>query len=252
MSAAWSSSIELLGTWVALVVTLLLFSSLWRDNALSRLAEHLLVGTAAGYAGAVAVRQVLVPRLVVPLLTDPGRNWHLLVPVVLALLWLWPFLVGHRGRRAGAAERAGLARWAGALGLALLFGVGSGLVVGGAWQGTLWPQAWATAQWRPGLGGLLLLITTLSVPLYLHGRLARPGAGRAPRPGDRRPWQRLRTAWERLGQATLLIGLGVIFARAGVARLALLIDRLLFVIEAVEKTGLLGLARLLWTRLVGG
>lgn len=245
MSGPWSESLNLLGTWLALLLTLFIFSSLLRENWLSRLAEHLLVGAAAGYAGAVVVRQVLVPRLVTPLLADPLANWHLLIPAALALLWFLPFFAGG-GERTG--RRMESARLAGSLGLALLFGVGAGLVVGGAWQGTLWPQALAAARLTPTLNGLLVLIATLGVPLYLHGRLrARPSPA-GPPAGRVLDW--LFRCWGWIGQAALLLAFGVIFARAGTARLALLIDRLQFVIQSGQNTGLLDLARRIWERLV--
>uniref|UniRef100_A0A7C4KI20 2-oxoacid dehydrogenase acyltransferase catalytic domain-containing protein n=1 Tax=Anaerolinea thermolimosa TaxID=229919 RepID=A0A7C4KI20_9CHLR len=45
----------------------MVFSYLWKDNALFRVAIYLFVGVSAGYVGAVACRQVLLPRLILPL-----------------------------------------------------------------------------------------------------------------------------------------------------------------------------------------
>lgn len=230
-----------LGAWVALLLTLFIFSSLLRDNGLSRLAEHLLVGTAAGYAGVVAVRQVLLPRLIMPLLSDPLHRWPLLVPVALGLLWLLPML--RPGR---------VARAAGALGLALLFGVGAGLVVSGAWLGTLWPQALAAARPALSVDGMLLLALTAAVPLFFFVRTREGGQKRGDSPS---PWasagNRLLRLAGGVGYVTLLITFGVIFARAGVARIALLVDRLQFVMDSVQQVGVFDLAQRLWQFLVG-
>ena len=250
MSEWWTGPAELPGTWVALLLTLFIFSSLWRDNALSRLAEHLLIGTAAGYAGVVAVRQVLIPRLVTPLLIDPVGNGHLLVPAALAVLWLAPFF----GReRAAAGRLRPLSRWAGSLGLALLFGVGAGLIVGGAWLGTLWPQALAATRVGQGLRNLWLLVITTGVLRFFYDRFSGRSAREAtPRAGKFRTtagW--FLQIWSWIGQAALFIAFGVIFARAGTARLALLIDRLQFMILAAEETGLLGVAQAIWNGLAG-
>lgn len=230
-----------LGAWVALLLTLFIFSSLLRDNGLSRLAEHLLVGTAAGYAGVVAVRQVLLPRLIIPLLSDPLHRWSLLVPVVLGVLWLLPMFQPGRATRT-----------AGALGLALLFGVGAGLVASGAWLGTLWPQALAAARPALSVDGIILLALTGAVPLFFfvrsRERAQQPGSSSSPLAGIGVFMVRLVGS---VGYVTLLVTFGVIFARAGVARLALLIDRLQFVMDAVRQVGLFDLAQRLWQFLVG-
>ncbi len=38
-----------LGVWIAALLTLCVFSFLWRDNPLYKFAEHLFVGVSAGY-----------------------------------------------------------------------------------------------------------------------------------------------------------------------------------------------------------
>ena len=57
--------------WVAFVLTLMAFSYLLGDNPIFRLAEHLFVGTAAGYAVVVAYHNILRPKLFVPLIAEP-------------------------------------------------------------------------------------------------------------------------------------------------------------------------------------
>ncbi|MFQ5886612.1 MAG: hypothetical protein ACE5II_05205, partial [Anaerolineae bacterium] len=78
---------ELLGTWVAALLTLMVFSYLVSDNPLYRLAEHLFVGSALGYAIVVAIQDVLLPRLST-LARDPVTYWHLFIPLLLGLLLL--------------------------------------------------------------------------------------------------------------------------------------------------------------------
>jgi len=96
---------------------------------------------------------------------------------------------------------------------------------------------------------LLVLLATLGVPIFLHGRLFT----RRQRPPGRlnRMTGAVLSAWSWLGQATLLLGAGVIFARAATARLALLIDRWQFIMQAAEQTGLLKLAQAV-VKLLGG
>lgn len=234
-------STDVLGAWVSLLLTLFIFSSLLRDNGLSRLAEHLLVGTAAGYAAVVVVRQVLLPRLISPLASDPLHNWPLLVPVVLGLLWLLPLFRSGR-----------VARIAGALGLALLFGVGAGLVASGAWLGTLWPQAWAAAQPARSINGVILLALTITVPIFFFVRTRDRGNGQpASSSAAASAGARLLRLVGAVGYATLLVTFGVIFARAGVARISLLVDRLQFMMSATQQVGLLDLSQRIWQFLMG-
>ena len=56
-------TLDLIAGWVSLVLTLLVFSYLLGDNFLYRIAMHVLVGVAAGYAAIVAVESVLIPWL---------------------------------------------------------------------------------------------------------------------------------------------------------------------------------------------
>ena len=68
--------IDSLDTVVAVLLTLFVFSFLLGDNALYRLAEHLFVGVAIGYAVVIAFHSVLVPRLITPLAEGlETQNW---------------------------------------------------------------------------------------------------------------------------------------------------------------------------------
>lgn len=83
--------LDTVGTWLAVVLTLIVFSYLLGDNVLYRWAEHLFVGAALGYAGVVTFHHILVPRLLNPLLQaleagEGERIALLLVPLVLGLL----------------------------------------------------------------------------------------------------------------------------------------------------------------------
>jgi hypothetical protein len=65
---------DLICVWVGAILTLLVFSYLLGDSPLFRLAQAILVGVAIGYAGTVAIRAVLIPRLFTPLLSNPNAN----------------------------------------------------------------------------------------------------------------------------------------------------------------------------------
>ena len=57
---------ELVPMLVSFLLTLMVFSYILRDNPLFRLAVHLLIGVAAGYAGAVVWNGVILPQMIGP------------------------------------------------------------------------------------------------------------------------------------------------------------------------------------------
>lgn len=206
---------DVLGGWVAFVLTLMVFSYLLRDNPLFRLAEHLFVGVAVGYAVVVVWRTVLVPRLWAPLASDPVGNWPFLVPLALGLLLL------ARVRARGS--------WLANLPMGFLFGVGAALSIGGVLLGTLYPQLQASlvslnpashgGQWSGVVDAAVLAVGTLSTLFYFYFTAAREGHGVA---GS------LRRAWVAVGRWTLLVAFGALFAGAMISRLSLLIARVQF------------------------
>jgi hypothetical protein len=223
---------ELAGTLVAVVLTLCVFSYLLGDNALYRLAEHIFVGVAVGYAVVVAFHAVLAAKLLVPLskaLSEGNSSQILLlaIPLVLGLLLLIkPFKS---------------VSWLGSLSVAFLLGVGAALAIAGALLGTFLPQVDATADlmhyredYGPGLGlfsGLVALVGTTGVLLHFYfgagqeGRLAGLRAG-------------LVRLWGGLGRWFILIAFGAILATTFVSRLSLLVGRVQFLLDSVR--GLLG------------
>src|SRR5262249_43025630 len=66
----WRVSLHLsadLGTWIAALLTLCIFSFLYKDNPFYKLAEHLFVGVSAGYYIILNFWTVIVPNLIEPL-----------------------------------------------------------------------------------------------------------------------------------------------------------------------------------------
>ena len=219
--------LDMIEMWVAFVLTLMVFSFLLGDNPLYRLAEHLFVGTAAGYAVVVAYHSILRPRLFQPLVDDPVVHWYLFIPLLLGLL-----LLGKGRRNSG---------WLGNTTMGLLFGVGAALAIGGALLGSLAPQVAATwvsvnpdhypdQGWVGAMNALLVVIGTTGAFLYFYyGEPKGKGVGRV--------WAGFRRAWGRVGHWFILAALGAIFANTIVARFSLLIGRVRFLLDTL---GILG------------
>ncbi len=125
--------------WVAAILTLFIFSFLYRDNPLYRFAEHLFVGVSAGYYVVLNFWTVIVPNLWDPLVkslagqgVDAAR--HGMFAASLGDYRAWLALPGVLGVLlfARLLPRGGwIARWS----LALIIGVYAGLKTTGFAQG---------------------------------------------------------------------------------------------------------------------
>ncbi len=196
---------SLLGALVGFLMTLTVLSYVFfRDWALFRLVMDLFIGVVAGYAGAVAFRNVLWPLLFQPLIFD--RQLLLLVPLFLVLLLLTKAFEGK------------ISRW-GNLAVAYLVGVGAAVAVGGAVQGTILPQTLATMDAfnfrlmaARGIGlpeflttGTFMLVGTITTLAYFHfGAHARKN-----RPPRRLKWI---SALGAVGEWFIAVTFGALFA----------------------------------------
>jgi len=198
------------GMVAAALLTLMVYSCLvLDDNPLFRLAAHILVGVAVGYAVVVAVHNVLLPRLwAIP------SDLTLLVPFLFCLFLL------VRPARAVA--------WVSNYPIALMLGVGAALAIIGAVGGTLIPQVTGSVvSWRPAtadpltvVNNLIMLGGVIATLMSFHFTARRAG------PGSRL------LRWNRpVGRFFIAVALGALFAGLLVSRLSLLVGRIEFLIE---------------------
>ena len=194
---------------VAIVLTIMVLSRIVvGDNPLFRIAQYLFVGVSLGLAFVVAYHQVLTPA-VRAIATDQNSAVFYGVPLVLGLL-----LLPRISRRQEFS-------WLANIPLALVFGVGAALAVGGAIIGTLMPQILDTSN-RPLSGSpaqvagtiVLALGTVITLAAFYYT---------APREGPR---ARLLAPIAALGHWLLMIAFGVFFAGAVQSYLSALTERL--------------------------
>jgi hypothetical protein len=127
------------GLWVGAILTLAIFSFLYKDNPVYKLAEHVFVGVAAGWTVAYTYWSAFVPNLWTPLddlfhgKTEDEEvvwSWLLVVPATLGLLFFARFTQ----------KWAWLSRWS----IAFLVGTYAGVNLTGMFQTNLILQAKAT------------------------------------------------------------------------------------------------------------
>ena len=213
-------------TIIAAVLTLMVWSYVLGDNPAFRIAEHLLAGTAIGFAVVVAWFNVVGPVFFQDGRLQPTR-WSV-IPLVLCLLLM---------------AKVNPA-WAsvGNVAVAFLVGVGAALAVGGALFGTLWPQTLATANLALKTSGtsdaplpllsdslfwqnLAVLIGTIGTFFYFTFE-SRPRGALA---GFRDMFTRF---WSGVGHWVIIITLGALFANTAMSRFTLLIGRVQWLLDA--------------------
>lgn len=192
-------------TWVAALATIAVWSYLVGSRRIFVLMQHLLAGLATGYLVLLAIRDVLLPRLAVPLVEQAGER-VLLVP---ALLLVGLLVAASWLPRPVVAPVA-----------AIVVGGIAAFALGGAVVGTILPQIAAalptTGAAPPDVAGevISLAITSLVLLAFLHG---------APR-------GRLTTRGASIGRWLLVGGIGGWLGFLVVSRLSLLVDRVAFLL----------------------
>ncbi len=220
--------IETISTLIGVILTLLVFSYLLGDNALYRLAEHLFVGVAVGYAVVIAFHNVLAPKLFSPLVRAVEEaNWGQITLLLIALTFGLLLLL----------KPIKSLSWLGNLSVGLMLGVGAALAIGGALLGTLWPQIDATAtlsttadRYGPGWGllnGVVVLVGTIGALFYVYR-----GAGEGGRLAGVRNF--FIGVWGGVGRWFILIAFAAILAATFVTRLSLLVGRIQFLLDGMR------------------
>jgi hypothetical protein len=213
--------LDTIGILVSFTFTVLVLSYALGDNMLFRLAIHIFIGATAGYAAAVVLKDVLIPRL-----GAMDDTQFVIALFWIALLGLKLFNSFPRISRIGN------------LASALMVGVGAAVGVSGAIRGTLVPQISAAGDFfsvasyegnafRALIWGSFALVGTITSLAYFHFS-ARAVPNQIPK---RARWIEIVSV---VGQGFISIALGVVFAGVYSAALLALIERFNFITEIIN------------------
>lgn len=213
-------SADFIWMFVSFILTLMVFSYLFGDNSLFRFVSALFIGATTGYFFVILVFQVVLPRLVAPILNGSVIT---LIPLLLSgllLLKLSPKLAKF-----------------GNISMAYLVGTGAAVAIGGAVLGTLFGQikgtltAFDILQHSTGtspvfliLEGAFMLVGTIATLVYFNF-----GAKSTPQKGSKRGWISSIFAW--IGQFFIAITLGAVFAGVLTTAITALVERSDFLIQ---------------------
>lgn len=202
---------------VAALLTLIVLSRIVGDNPLFRVAQYLFVGTSLGLAFVVAYHQVLRPAVLALSGGSASALWLYGVPFLLGVLLL-PRIAGEQRLS-----------WLANIPLALIFGVGGALAIGGAIIGTLLPQIVDTARpssGEPGeIAGIVILVIGTVLTLASFYFTVPPES----------PGGRVVKGAAAIGHWLIMVAFGFFFAGALQSYLSALVERLNFVLATVRS-----------------
>jgi hypothetical protein len=227
-----------IGAIIGFLLTVMVLSYIIGDNFLFRLAVHIFIGVASGYAAVLILYNVLWYQVLVPVLQIfsggkfTGLTSYVISVVPAVILGLWMFTK--------ASPR--MARW-GTPVLAFLAGVGAATVVVGAIRGTIFPQVGASVnilniQSSPPelnklvgwfINGLIILVGTVTTLIYFNFGIKHKEEGV---PVQRSVFMEYLST---VGQGFIVITLGVLFASVYIATLTSLIDRIRFLWDVILR-----------------
>ena len=216
-------SSDLIWTIASFLLTLMVFSYLFGDNPVFRFVSALFIGATAGYFTVILIFQVILPKLVTPILEGSTIT---LIPLFLSgllLLKLSPRLAKF-----------------GNISMAFLVGTGAAVAIGGVVLGTLIGQvkgaiaSFTTPAFNNGSSPILLI---LEASVMLLGTIASLvyfnfGAKKTPKQGPKRGWITAIFAW--IGQFFIALTLGAVFAGVLTTAITALIERSDFVFQTLK------------------
>jgi len=220
--------LTLVGTWIAALLTLFIFSFLYKDNPLYKFAEYLFVGISAGYWVAYEFHNVIIPNLIQPLFGSPTAEGAL-VKLFTGGGWDWRALTIFAGLLGLTMLFRFFPRvaWVSRYGIAFSVGLGAGLSFIVALQANCLAQIRGTIippvvfengvfNFGSSLTNILIIVGTVTGLIYFYFSKEHRGVlgGAA-----------------RLGIWFLMVSFGASFGFTVMARISLLIGRMSFLID---------------------
>jgi len=205
--------VDVVGVWVAAFFTLAIFSFLYGDNPIYKLAEHVFIGVSTGYLVLVTLQQALQRDVYEPLFVNPEREYIVIVPFLLGVLMFARF--------------APKAAWVSRISIAIIVGITAGIGIPATVQGILLRHTYATVE-PFGLGtptqaasagalldAILVFIGVICVVIYFFFSVPQKGAVKAV---------------ARTGLIYLMLFFGAAFGYTIMGRVSILIGRMRFLL----------------------
>ena len=195
---------DTIGIWVGAFFTLAIYSFLYKENPVYRLAEHLVVGISMGYIIVLIYNTVILPKLLEPIFA--GNNLLLIIPGLLGLLYITRFIPSI----------AWLSRYP----IAFIMGTGMGIgfpltmkaYVLRQLEAAMIPLYSSGMPWHEVLGNIVMIFGTLAALIYFF--FSKPHKGPFFGTGSK------------IGIWVIMLGFGATFGFTVMGRISLLIGRI--------------------------
>jgi len=204
-----------IGIWIAVALTLCVYSFLYKDNPFFKFAEHLFVGVSVGSLLAIAFYTNFLPYIFDPLKSaiTEGKygKFAVLIPSFLGLMMFSRFVPGY----------GWMVRWP----FAFLIGYSVGVDIPVIMQADIFKQIWGTAEplgsidsvWA-AVTSILVMVGVICTLVYFFFSKEHTG---------------ITGGLSEVGIIFLMIGFGASFGYTVMARVSLLIGRVDFLLQSI-------------------
>jgi hypothetical protein len=205
--------VAVVGVWIAIGLTLCVYSFLYKDNPFFKFAEHLFVGVSVGILLANAFHQNFLPYIYYPLKSavtaGKYRNFAVLIPAFLGIMMFSRFIPRY----------GWMVRWP----FAFLMGYSAGVDIPPRMQADILKQIWGTAEPFASTDSIWIIINASLVMLgvictLVYFFFSREHKG-------------ITGGLSEIGIVFLMIGFGASFGYTVMARISLLIGRIDFLLQ---------------------
>jgi len=193
--------------WIAALLTLAIYSFLYKDNIVYKIAEYLLVGVSIGYSIAITWYNVVIAKMVVPIRDQ--HNFLIIIPILIGM-----FMFARFSRKHG---------WLSKIPISFVIGWGAGVAIPLGFETSIVEHVKNTIA-IPWFGGNILLLANaiiifigvIATLIYFY--FSTPHKGVIGKVAN-------------LGIWYIMIAFGASFGYTVMARISLFIDRAQFLLH---------------------
>jgi len=185
--------------WIAALLTLAIYSFLYKDNPFYKFAEYLLVGISIGYGVSIYWHNTIITKVYNPLVHE--KDFLVIIPLILGLLMFSRFFKSY----------SHLSR----MPIAFIVGAGTGLSIPSSFE-FLFKQVQGTMPASLDVGNLIIIVGVITTLVYFFFSMEHKGfVGKV----------------SRIGITFIMIAFGAAFGYTIMARISLLIGRIQFLLS---------------------
>jgi len=188
-----------LGTLIAAILTLFIFSFLYRDNPFYKFAEYLLVGISVGYFIVISIKTTVVPKLIFPIFREGDLLY--LIPGILGFFMFLRFFPKLA--------------WLSRISMALIIGAGAGVSIPAMMQAQIFAQMKASMGSFASINNIIVVLAVITTLSYFFFSREHKGA--------------LGTS-AKIGVFFMMLFFGATFGYTVMSRVTLLIGRAQFLL----------------------